>query len=354
MSDHLTELTRAVVDALRAFETASRRLHPLAIPVLREQLLFHAETVKAARQKLMGADLHHDEGSGKRLVEAGGLILEAADRFGDSHDMTQAFMSVLRSLRRCCQAQEALFTLRHEFPGIDRFFLEPGADMHRREPSTAIVHCIPGEDPYGRGGYSLFVPETYTSGHTWPLVVALHGGYGHGRDFLWTWLREARSRGFLLMAPTSAGQTWSLVDIGSDARILGRHLDEVCSRYAVDRDRILLTGMSDGGTFALGLGLGAESPAAAIAPVSCVLPPVDLVHARGRRILWVHGAQDWMFPAARAARACEDLSKAGADVRLRIIPDLAHAYPREENDAILRWFTGQARGCLFQGEDGKG
>jgi predicted esterase len=46
-----------------------------------------------------------------------------------------------------------------------------------------------------------------------------------------------------------------------------------------------------------------------------------------------------MFPLGRAVKACRDLSSAGAEVRLKIVPDLSHAYPREENDAILSWFN---------------
>jgi predicted esterase len=45
-----------------------------------------------------------------------------------------------------------------------------------------------------------------------------------------------------------------------------------------------------------------------------------------------------MFPVSRAVKACKEISSAGADVRLKVVPDLSHAYPREENDAILRWF----------------
>jgi phospholipase/carboxylesterase len=49
----------------------------------------------------------------------------------------------------------------------------------------------------------------------------------------------------------------------------------------------------------------------------------------------VHGAQDWMFAVGRAVKACKEISSAGADVRLKVVPDLSHAYPRQENDAIL-------------------
>ena len=51
-------------------------------------------------------------------------------------------------------------------------------------------------------------------------VVALHGGSGSGRDFLWTWLREARGRRFLLAAPTAQGPTWSLMGPDLDSRNL--------------------------------------------------------------------------------------------------------------------------------------
>ena len=123
-----------------------------------------------------------------------------------------------------------------------------------------------------------------------------------------------------------------------DARQLIRHMEEVCSRFTIEATRILMTGMSDGGTFALGFGFQRDCPAKAIAPVSCVLPPVDLELAGNRRVYWVHGAQDWMFPVSRAVQACKQISLAGTDVRLKVVPDLSHAYPREENDAILRWF----------------
>jgi phospholipase/carboxylesterase len=269
------------------------------------------------------------------------LILESIRIFGMGNDATQSFMSVLRAMRKHCQAQEALFDLCDGFPQINRYFLEgesvPAAVPHQ-PGKTQLFHSSQDQTPYARGGYSLFVPEHYKANHAWPLVIALHGGYGHGRDFLWTWLREARSRGFILMAPSSIGRTWSIADIPMDAQQLNRHVEEVCSRFTIEATRILMTGMSDGGTFALGFGLQKDCPAKAISPVSCVLPPVSLELAKDRRVYWVHGAQDWMFPVSRAVKACKDISSAGADVRLKIVQDLSHAYPREENDAILRWF----------------
>ena len=67
--------------------------------------------------------------------------------------------------------------------------------------NTGIFHDH--NEPGSRGGFSLYVPEYYTPDRAWPLVMALHGGSGNGRGFLWSWLRDARSHGAILVAPTA-------------------------------------------------------------------------------------------------------------------------------------------------------
>ncbi len=201
-----------------------------------------------------------------------------------------------------------------------------------------LIHIGADQDQDARGAFSIYIPETYDGSESWPLVVALHGGNGHGRDFIWTWLREARSRRFLLLAPSSLGMTWHLEKAATDSVGLHRAIVYVADRWKVDHERILLTGISDGGTYALTSGLQSDTPFTALALVTGVLPPVDLNQAPGRRILWIHGAHDWMFPVQRARQGFAILQKAGAEARLEIIDDLSHAYPREKNDLILKWF----------------
>jgi phospholipase/carboxylesterase len=341
----LSAITSTLVKAMTSMEKAMRHLHPLTIATLKEQLLAHEKPLETIHHVLMTHDSPvMDEHTRQVFEHAYTLILDSMRIFGTGNDATQAFMSVLRAIRKLCQAQETLFSLCHALPEVNQYFLEPGTahvtTSNDRHPLSmrGIIHSGSSQDPYSRGCYSLFVPESYNPDHPLPLVVALHGGYGHGRDFLWTWLREARSRGFILLAPSSIGRTWSIADISMDASQLIRHVEEVYSRFTIDTNRILITGISDGGTFALGFGFQGDCPAKAIAPVSCVLPPVALDLAKDRRVYWVHGALDWMFPMSRAVQACKEISLAGADVRLKVVPDLSHAYPREENDAILRWF----------------
>jgi phospholipase/carboxylesterase len=174
-------------------------------------------------------------------------------------------------------------------------------------------------------------------------VVALHGGSGSGRDFLWSWLREARGRRFLLAAPTAGGPTWSLMGPDVDSRGLRAMVEYIATHWSLDRSHVLLTGLSDGATYTLLEGLAAGNPFTHLAPVSGVLHPdclgrEGLMPVEGRRIRLVHGRLDWMFPVETAESAAEELTRAGADVTLRIIEDLSHTYPREENDGILTWF----------------
>jgi phospholipase/carboxylesterase len=200
-----------------------------------------------------------------------------------------------------------------------------------------------GNELTERGGYSLYVPEDYDPSRPYPLVMALHGGSGHGRLFLWSWLRETRGRGVILVAPTAIGNTWSLMEPAADTANLARVLEDVAARWRVDRTRLLLTGMSDGGTFTLLSGIDEESPFTHLAPVASSFHPLLLAMAAPRRIrnlpvYLVHGALDWMFPVAIARTAQHALGAAGAAVTYREIADVSHAYPREEGSAILDWF----------------
>ena len=249
---------------------------------------------------------------------------------------------ILEALHHHAQAQEHFYVLRSLLP--------PFTDYWTTEAARAAGHADPPPDPARpplvrvaagghHGGFALYVPESYDASRAWPLVVALHGGSGNGRDFLWTWVREARSRGYLLLAPSSAGPTWD----ESDDRGLGEILAWLHRRYRLARERVLLTGLSDGATFALVFGLAHPEVYRALAPCCGVFHPVgldngNLERARDVPIYLVHGAQDFLFPVQYAHMTRDILTGAGADLTYREIADLSHTYPRSENGPILDWF----------------
>jgi phospholipase/carboxylesterase len=260
-------------------------------------------------------------------------------------------IAVFRALRYAPRAQEALYPLAAKFPPVSAFFLDPSLreddDLLARLATgagkgTGVMHD--NNEPGSRGGFSLYVPEYYSPDRAWPLVAALHGGSGNGRNFLWSWLRDARSFGAILIAPTATGSTWALMGQDTDSPNLMRILETVRSRYNVDPKRLLLTGMSDGGTFCYVSGLESNSPFTHLAPVAATFHPLmaemaDADRLRGLPIFEVHGRLDWMFPVQVARQTHSLLSAAGADVTYREIDDLSHTYPREINAEILNWLN---------------
>ncbi|MFY9951623.1 MAG: phospholipase, partial [Bradyrhizobium sp.] len=209
---------------------------------------------------------------------------------------------------------------------------------------SGIIHDH--NDPGSRGGFSLYVPEYYIPDRAWPLVMALHGGSGNGSGFLWSWLRDARSFGAILAAPTATGPTWALMGDDNDTPNLGRILDSIRSRWNVDAKRMLLTGMSDGGTFCYVTGFESTSPFTHLAPIAATFHPLmaeiaDTERLRGLPVHIVHGRLDWMFPVQVARQAKNALSAAGASVTYRELDDLSHCYPREMNAPILKWLNGE-------------
>ena len=124
---------------------------------------------------------------------------------------------------------------------VSRFLIEPGfrddPTLLRRlaEPphsSSGAFHFDNQTDQ--RGGFSVYVPPWYDTAKPTPLIMALHGGSGHGRLFLWNWLPEARSRCLLVVAPTAIGSTWSLMEPEIDSQNLGSILTRVRDRWNID------------------------------------------------------------------------------------------------------------------------
>jgi phospholipase/carboxylesterase len=351
-ADALSAIGIATLDGLTGMEVALRRLDPPELPGLRDELTPYHDALAIELSRFRATEpppelaTFHD-----RFLEGATAAGRAMALFLETPPPHEAITRVLSSMRTLCQALDVFYAL-HRLPPLSRYFVEPAyhdrIDQLDPEPPAGVsvgIHRTRGENADGaqRGGFCLYVPERYDGTADWPLVVALHGGSGTGDDFLWTWLREARGRRFLLLAPTAVGATWAMMGPDVDAPALRSMVSYVREHWRVDPNRILLTGLSDGATYTLLCGLGADTPFTALAPVSGVLHPAvmagdRLAAATGRRIYLVHGARDWLFPVAMARVARDVLTQAGADLTYREIEDLSHTYPREENDRILTWF----------------
>jgi phospholipase/carboxylesterase len=354
--DDIVAVLTPLLQSLEALSFIARHLNPPDFDAVMEAAGSPDQALQAVGPRLAGwpeqfADLRAP------LQTASDAALAAFEGLRAVQHGNGDLVAVFRALRHAPRAQEALYPLAAKLPPVSAFFVDPAlredADLMARlaapaNQNTGIIHDH--NEPGSRGGFSLYVPEYYTPDRVWPLVMALHGGSGNGRGFLWSWLRDARSFGAILVAPTATGgaskTTWALMGEDTDTPNLARILDIVRSGWNVDPAKLLLTGMSDGGTFCYVSGLESASPFTHLAPVASTFHPLmaemaDAERLRGLPVYLVHGRLDWMFPVQVARQTNEVLSAAGADVTYRELDDLSHCYPREMNAEILRWLRGE-------------
>ncbi len=143
-----------------------------------------------------------------------------------------------------------------------------------------------GEDPYlaergkivSRGyrspisqrvqGYTVYVPPDYTPEQSWPLMIVLHGGSSNGNLFLgvvlgnnmdwktydrhlWDRYEPRWSPPFIVAAPDGYGQVlWRWMGEQDVLDVIA----DIERNYKVDADRIVLSGLSNGGVGAYAIG----------------------------------------------------------------------------------------------------
>jgi phospholipase/carboxylesterase len=246
--------------------------------------------------------------------------------------------------RLVSQIKYRLYPMRLALPAFRHYWLLDDADLAACEPPAARIDPLSGIHRYEvdryRSAYTAYIPEYYCADRAWPLIVALHGASGNDEDFLWTWLKYAKSRGYILLSAKSFGPTW----YPWDAPSLLLMLDDMHTRYAIDPQRILLTGLSDGGSFSYEVGFAFPERFAGLAVVAGILRPHQRSAQASQLPVYIaHGEQDQLFPVPFIRLVASKLREWGHHVTYHELPGFGHAYPPGENAAILAWFASHAR-----------
>lgn len=351
--DATAALLTGSVAALEGLAHVARRLHPPQLGECVAAVDGMAAPLAAALDAFELLSLPPQlENFGAALVRSGRESLAALQALGASPTANDPILAAYRALRGEARALEALYPLAAMLPPVSRFFLSADRrddtqliaryDRAPTQPHTGIRHAA--NPPDRRGGFSVYVPEILAADDPAPLAVVLHGGSGHGRGFLYTWLADARARGIVLLSPTSVDRTWNFESPDVDHAAILRAITAIEETQQIDRSRVLLSGMSDGGTFCWLSGLATEgAPFTHIAPVAASFHPMlveGLLPERVRSvpIHLVHGALDWMFPVDFARGAHDTLAAHGANITYREVDDLSHTWPRELTAPMLDWF----------------
>lgn len=220
--------------------------------------------------------------------------------------------------------------------------------------NLSVQHCTVTQ----QAQYFLFLPQNYDGAATnrWPVILFLHGLGERGTNIWVTtvhgplqYIKTHPAFPFIFVAPQCPGEKWS------DEAVLGV-LDQVEANYAVDTNRVYLTGLSMGGYGVWGLATAHANRFAAAAPISGggallniivdrLLP--EKTQALKDLPVWAfHGGKDPVVPVSESERMVAALKQFGCkDVKLTIYPDAGHdAWTQTyDNPELYAWFLQHTR-----------
>lgn len=168
----------------------------------------------------------------------------------------------------------------------------------------------------------LVVPQGLKPGKPVPLLVMFHGAQENAEKALPFLVDYANQHQFLLLLPQSTRATWDICmgGYGQDLARLGKALHMVSSHFAIDLEHIAFAGFSDGGSYALSVGLANGDRISHIIVFSggfiarhekTAIPPVFLSHSPEDERLKID---------ATGNRLHQELQALGADVDFHTFP----------------------------------
>lgn len=189
-----------------------------------------------------------------------------------------------------------------------------------------FIHRLPTKEPLPPGRHRLglfeerdavlYVPSRTAPRRPTALIVLFHGGGGSAEKILPMLEGFAEERTFLLLVPQSLFPTWDLVigGNGPDRQRLDICLAEVAARFLLDPTHLGFAGHSDGGSYALSLGLANGHFVTNLIISSAGFLSVHL-QAGTPRVFISHGTRDEQIPIERSGRVhAARLREAGYDV----------------------------------------
>ena len=217
-------------------------------------------------------------------------------------------------------------------------------------PVAPVITAAPGvyglgmgtrrlRDLVNRDG-TLVIPGQAAARRPLPLIVLLHGGGGTAEDFR-SKFPLADEYGVVMLALDSRHNTWDGIDspFGPDVMALDAALRFTFERVAIDPKKIALGGVSDGGAYALSLGIANGDLFTHLAAVSpgFFAPPAPPI---GRpRIFLAHGTRDNVYSVAGTrGRIAPRLKDAGYDVTYFEF-DGPHWVTEEAARRVLEWLV---------------
>ncbi len=182
--------------------------------------------------------------------------------------------------------------------------------------------------------YQLDVPQTYDPAKTYQLRVQLHGGVGRPDP-------TPRGNGIgplagveqIYLLPTAWGEAeWWTDPQLNNLRAL---LDSVKRTYNIDENRVVLSGVSDGGTATYYFSMRDTTPFAAFLPLNGAIPVLrnTLMRIDGELFMnnmvnkpffIVNGGKDPLYPTTLVEPYIQQMQKGGVELTYLPQPEAVH------------------------------
>ena len=220
--------------------------------------------------------------------------------------------------------------------GFDETFrrLEQGRAYSRDVARGVVQESYRGES--GEYFYTLDVPATYDPARKYQVRVQLHGGVGRietntpprtGSNSPLSGVEQI----YVMPRAWRDAPWWS----GRQVDNLQAILDRVKRTYNVDENRVVLAGVSDGGTGAYYIAMRETTPFASFLPLNGFIKVLENETAEAdgdlfpnnllnKPLFVVNGGRDPMYPTSVVDPYIDHLKRAGVGLVYRPQPDAAH------------------------------
>lgn len=181
-------------------------------------------------------------------------------------------------------------------------------------------------DEVGTVTYGILIPRGYDPQQPRPLVLALHPGGSPGAYYGSQFLRgivapALQDWGAIIVAPDAPDRRWA--NTTSERGVLAL-LDDVMERYAVDTNRILITGFSMGGRGTWYLATRHPDLFTAAIPMAARADRDDAGQVGDMPVFIIHARDDEVVPFEPAEQLARDMEARGQTVSFLPLDGVGH------------------------------
>lgn len=195
----------------------------------------------------------------------------------------------------------------------------------------------------------LFVPRNYKPTKSYPAIVFLHGLFesgATGERCLSAGLGPVIAKSpqdwpFITIFPQSTG-TWR-GDMRD--RLVMRALDDAQARWSIDRNRVILAGLSFGGLGTWEIGARHPERFAALVPISGIRAADQVSRLTGVPVWAFSYSNDIWVDSSNSEYMCEQIRRRGGKARITEFAGIGHdGWGRAIHDSdLVKWMLAQKR-----------